>query len=176
MHVSRCAQPRFDGRWGRQPAHSAAVSYVSGAPRADTMGHGTVSALEPAMKTFADLVAGRVARHVIYEDEEHLAVLAPSPVKPGHTLVLTKRAHPYVFDLSEAEHAALWKVAQRVARHLKSALPCERVCVAVVGWEVRHVHVHLVPTDRGGEFPPLPGTPAQEGELTALRQRLSLSD
>ena len=126
------------------------------------------------MKTFADLVAGRVARHVIYEDPEHLAVLAPSPVKPGHTLVITKRAHAYVFDLSDAEHAALWRVARLVARHIRSTLPCERVCIAVVGWEVRHVHVHLVPTDRSGEFPPLPGAPADESELSAIRKRLAM--
>lgn len=126
------------------------------------------------MKTFEDLVAGRVARHVLYEDAEHLAVLSPSPLKPGHTLVMTKRVVPYVFDLDERAHAALWSVARRVARHLKATLPCERVCVAVVGWEVRHVHVHLVPTDKGGEFPPLPGVPASIEELERLRARLAL--
>jgi histidine triad (HIT) family protein len=130
--------------------------------------------MPPPMKTFADLVAGRVARHVVYEDAEHLAVLAASPVRPGHTLVITKRVHPYLFDLSENEHAALWSVAGRIARHLKTALPCERVCVAVVGWEVRHVHVHLVPTDRGGEFPPLAGAPADESTLATLCERLAM--
>jgi len=119
-------------------------------------------------RTFEDIVAGRTQVERVFEDEAHLAFLAPSPLTRGHTLVVTKRAAPYVFELTEAEHAALWAAVRRVARLLKEALACERVCVAVVGWEVRHVHVHLVPTCRAGEFPPLPGTPAGERELSAL--------
>lgn len=124
------------------------------------------------METLEDVVSGRVARHRIYEDEDHLAILAPSPVRPGHAIVLTKRAHPYVFGLSEAEHAALWSVVHRVARHLRARLGCERVCVGVVGWQVRHVHVHLVPTDADGQFPPLPGAPARPEELARVHARL----
>lgn len=124
------------------------------------------------MRTFEDLVAGRVHCHKLYEDEQHLAILASSPVRPGHAIVMTKRAHPYVFDLSEEEHAALWSVARRVARRLKEVLGCERVCVGVIGWQVQHVHVHLVPTDADGQFPPLPGAPADPRVLEALRGRL----
>lgn len=127
------------------------------------------------MRTFEDVVAGRVPRHVLYEDEAHLAILAPNPVRPGHAILMTKRAHPYLFDLSEEEHAALWRVARKLARHLKQSLGCERVCVGVIGWQVRHVHVHLVPTDADGQFPPLPGVPADSNELEELRARLALA-
>lgn len=126
------------------------------------------------MRTFEDVVAGRAASHKLYEDEQHLAILAPSPVRPGHAIVMTKRAHPYIFELGEDEHAALWRVARRVARRMKDVLGCERVCVGVIGWQVRHVHVHLVPTDADGQFPPLPGAPGDPVELARLRERLAL--
>lgn len=127
------------------------------------------------MRTFEDVVAGRVPRHVLHEDEHHLAILAPSPVRPGHAIVMTKRPHAYLFDLTEDEHAALWSFARALARHLKQSLGCERVCVGVIGWQVRHVHVHLVPTDADGQFPPLPGVPADSKTLEELRARLALS-
>lgn len=117
------------------------------------------------MKTFEDVVRGKVPSHKVWEDERHLAFLSTQPIARGHTIVVTKRLAPYVFDLDEAEHAALWSAVRTVARSLKSALACERVCCAVIGWEVRHVHVHLVPTARAGEFPPLPGRAATESEL-----------
>jgi len=61
---------------------------------------------------------------------------------------------------------------RRVAMVLKGALECERVCTAVIGWEVRHVHVHLVPTSRAGEFPPLGGAAASEIELADVARRI----
>lgn len=125
------------------------------------------------MKTFEDVVAGRVLSHKLYEDERHLAILASSPVRPGHAIVMTRKTHPYLFDLDEEEHAALWSVVRKVARRQKEVLGCERVCVGVVGWETRHVHVHLVPTDAAGQFPPLSGVVASENELAAMRKRLA---
>lgn len=127
------------------------------------------------MKTFEDLVAGRVPCHKLWEDENHLAFLAPSPLARGHTIVVTKRTAPYVFELTEEEHAALWRAARTVARHLQRTLPCERVCIGVVGWEVRHVHVHLVPTNAAGVFPPLGGPPAPANELVALQRALAFA-
>ena len=124
------------------------------------------------MKTFADILSGerQVAR--IWEDERHLAFLATHPVHAGHTLLVTKRIAPYLFELSAEEQRALWDAAREVAVLLKRNLPCERVCVAVVGWEVRHVHVHLVPTDKPGEFPPLAGAEASADELEWIAQRI----
>src|SRR5262245_29070524 len=125
------------------------------------------------MKTFEDLVAGRTTCFRVYEDELHLAFLAPSPVTRGHTIVVTKRAWPYLFDLPAQEHAALWAAVREVARHLQARLGCPRVCVGVIGWEVRHAHVHLVPTTAPGEYPPLAGRAAGAEELEALRRELA---
>lgn len=125
------------------------------------------------MKTFEDIVSGRIRCHRVWEDAHHLAFLSAQPIARGHTIVVTKRVVPYVFDLDEREHAALWSATRTVARMLKHALSCERVCTAVIGWEVRHVHVHLVPTSRAGEFPPLPGRAASESELGEVLARIA---
>ena len=93
-------------------------------------------------------------------------------VHAGHTILATRRIAPYLFELPAEEQRALWEAAREVAALLKCNLPCERVCVAVVGWEVRHVHVHLVPTDAPGEFPPLGGAEASADELDWLAQRI----
>lgn len=123
-------------------------------------------------KTFADVVRGERAVERVAEDEHHLAFLAPAPVRPGHVIVVTKRVAPYLYDLAPDEHARLWSFVREVARSLGERLPCERVCTAVIGWQVRHVHVHLVPTNADGEFPPLPGAPASAEDLALVAARL----
>jgi histidine triad (HIT) family protein len=120
------------------------------------------------VKTFEDVLSGARRVQRVDEDARHLAFLAPSPVKPGHVVVITKRVVPYLFDLPPDEHAALWEFCRRIALRQRERLPCERVCVGVIGWQVRHAHVHLVPTDRDGEFPPLPGSPAAPEDLSRI--------
>jgi histidine triad (HIT) family protein len=125
------------------------------------------------MKTFADVVTGRVPCHRVFEDEHHLAFLSRTPVAPGHTIVIPKRVVPYLFDMEPEAYHELWERARIVARSLREKLGCERVCLAVIGWEVRHAHVHLVPTNRGGEFPGLPGKEASDAELDLVLRRLT---
>jgi histidine triad (HIT) family protein len=124
------------------------------------------------MKTFEDILRGetRVAR--VFEDERFLAFLAPKPQRPGHVVLCTKTVHPYLFGMQPEEYAALWERARLLAQQMEANLPCERVCVAVVGWEVRHVHIHLVPTDAGGQFPPLGGPAASHEELEWIAYRI----
>lgn len=124
------------------------------------------------MKTLEDVVRGERDVVRIDEDEHHLAFLHESPVRPGHAIVVTKRVVPYLFDLDADEHARLWAFARRVALALRERLPCERVCVGVIGWQVRHVHVHLVPTDADGQYPPLGGAPVSREELRAIGAKL----
>lgn len=125
-----------------------------------------------APKTFADLVAGRAPCHRVHEDQEHLAFLHPSPIRPGHTILLTRRVADSVWDLGDDEYDALWRTARRLAARLRQRLGCARVCIGVVGWEVRHAHLHLVPTDAPGQFPPLGGAPMADAELAALARSL----
>lgn len=125
------------------------------------------------MKTFADLVSGKIRCHRVFEDEDHLAFLSHTPIAPGHTIVIPKRVIPYLFDMEPVAYHELWERARIVGRSLKAALGCERVCLAVIGWELRHAHVHLVPTLSAGEFPGLPGKPATDEELDSMLERLT---
>ncbi len=124
------------------------------------------------MGTFQDVLSGEREVVRLAEDEHHLAFLNPSPVRPGHAIVVTKRVVPYLFDLPPDEHARLWEFTRQLAVRIRERLPCERVCVAVIGWQVRHVHVHLIPTDADGQFPPLPGTAVTPEELRRVAARI----
>jgi histidine triad (HIT) family protein len=124
------------------------------------------------MNTFEDIVRGDRRVHRVAEDGRHIAFLSPSPVRPGHVIVITRQVADSVFDLAPADHAALMEFARVVALRLRERMPCARVCMAAIGWQVRHAHVHLVPTDADGQFPPLPGRPAEDAELEAVVRRL----
>ena len=119
-----------------------------------------------------DIVTGRRPVHVIRRDALHLAYLAERPVRKGHVIVATKARVDGVFDLSAEAHAALWAFVRETAIVLRERLPCERVCVSVIGWVVRHAHVHLVPTDAPGQVPGLEGPPLPPEEMAAIAARL----
>ncbi|HEU4420356.1 MAG TPA: HIT family protein [Planctomycetota bacterium] len=119
-----------------------------------------------------DIVTGRRFVHVIRRDALHLAYLAERPVRKGHVIVATKARVDGVFDLSAEAHAALWAFVRETAIVLRERLPCERVCVSVIGWVVRHAHVHLVPTDAPGQVPGLEGPPLPPEEMAAIAARL----
>ena len=95
---------------------------------------------------FSKIVQGDIPCHKVWEDEEHLAFLDIQPLAKGHTLVIPKRESDRVFDLSSARAEALWSAAHQVAQKLKHKVECERVAVLVLGYEVPHVHIHLIPT------------------------------
>jgi len=125
-----------------------------------------------APPTFVDVVAGRVPVEVVGEDRLHLAFLAPRPARPGHVIVVRRELSDYLFDLDPTAHAALWAFVQPLAQAMRRRLPCARVCVSVIGWVVRHVHVHLVPTDAPGQVPGLDGPPLPQDQARAIAARL----
>lgn len=118
---------------------------------------------------FSKIIAGEIPSYRVAEDEAHYAFLDINPLAPGHTLVVPKREVDYIFDLSDDELAAMHKFAARVARAQKRALPCKRVGVAVIGLEVPHAHIHLVPinTEADMDFSNKKTLPAEEMERIA---------
>lgn len=94
---------------------------------------------------FSKIIAGEIPSYRVAEDDRHYAFLDINPLAPGHTLVVPKREVDYIFDLTDEEYAALQLFAKRVAEAQKKALPCKRIGVAVLGMEVPHAHIHLVP-------------------------------
>lgn len=101
---------------------------------------------------FSKIVAGEIPSYKIAEDDKHYAFLDINPVAPGHTLVIPKKEVSYLFDLSDEEYTALQLFAKKVALAMKKALPCERIGVTVIGLEVPHAHIHLVPITKESDM------------------------
>lgn len=94
---------------------------------------------------FTKIINGDIPSYKIAEDENFIAFLDAMPLVKGHTLVIPKQEVDLIFDLDSEEYKSLWNFAQKVAKKIKSAVPCVRVGVAVVGLEVPHAHIHLIP-------------------------------
>ncbi|MEQ8908234.1 MAG: HIT family protein [Vicingaceae bacterium] len=94
---------------------------------------------------FAKIVSGEIPSHKIAEDENFLAFLDINPLAKGHTLVIPKKETDYIFDIEDEEYKALWSFAKKVATKIETKIKCERIGIAVIGLEVAHAHIHLVP-------------------------------
>lgn len=102
---------------------------------------------------FTRIAAGEIPSWKVAEDDNYYAFLDISPLKRGHTLVIPKEVEDdYIFNLSPEVYDGLWAFARKVALALKAAVPCKRVGVAVLGMEVPHTHIHLVPLDSEGDL------------------------
>jgi histidine triad (HIT) family protein len=94
---------------------------------------------------FTRIINGEIPCHKVAENEQYLAFLDINPLKEGHTLVIPKTEVDYIFDLNKELYEGLWTFAKEVAAKIEKVIPCERVGIAVVGLEVPHAHVHLIP-------------------------------
>ena len=94
---------------------------------------------------FSKIVKGEIPCHKIAEDENYLAFLDVSPLAEGHTLVIPKVETDYIFDMSDEALAGLHVFSKKVAHAVKAAIPCKKIGVAIIGLEVAHAHVHLIP-------------------------------
>jgi len=94
---------------------------------------------------FARIASGEIPSYKIAEDDRFFAFLDINPLAKGHTLVIPKQEIDYLFDMDEEMYNDLWAFAMRVAKAVKKVVPCIKVGVAVIGLEVPHAHIHLVP-------------------------------
>ncbi len=94
---------------------------------------------------FTKIINGEIPAYKVAEDENYFAFLDIFPVAKGHTLVIPKKEVDYIFDLDDETYAGLQQFAKKVALGIKKAIPCEKVGVMVLGLEVPHAHIHLVP-------------------------------
>lgn len=126
---------------------------------------------------FSKIVNGEIPSYKIAENEHYFAFLDISPLAKGHTLVIPKKETDYIFDIEVEEHKGLWDFARKVAKAVGAAVPCKRVGVAVIGLEVPHAHIHLIPMNRVSDMNfanPKISVPADEMEAIAkaIRSRL----
>lgn len=124
---------------------------------------------------FSRIAAGEIPSYRIAEDERYFAFLDINPLVEGHTLVIPKHEEDYIFDLNDLELAGLMLFAKRVAAKIKQEIDCKRVAVVVLGLEVPHAHIHLIPirSERDVDFhrEKLKLTPEQ---FKAIQQKLKL--
>jgi histidine triad (HIT) family protein len=99
------------------------------------------------MTIFEKVVAGEIPSYKVAETNDFLAFLDVFPLKEGHTLVIPKKAVDYIFDLEDDTLAELNVFAKKVAKAIELVVPCKRIGVAVIGLEVPHTHIHLVPIE-----------------------------
>ena len=101
---------------------------------------------------FSRIVAGEIPCYKIAENDKFFAFFDISPLVPGHTLVIPKKEEDYIFDISDADLAEMIVFAKKIAVAIKKAIPCKKVGVAVIGLEVPHAHIHLVPINKEGDL------------------------
>ncbi len=104
------------------------------------------------MSVFSKIVSGEIKAHIVAETVQFLAFLDINPLIEGHVLVIPKIEVDYIFDMDEDLYVGLWMFAKIVAKGIKTAFPCEKVGISVIGLEVAHAHVHLIPLNSIGDM------------------------
>lgn len=112
---------------------------------------------------FSKIIKGEIPAYKIAEDKEFLAFLDINPLAKGHTLVIPKKKVDYIFDLDSETYNGLWNFSKSVAMAIEKAIECERIGIAVIGLEVPHTHIHLIPIN-------------EVGDINFSRPKLKLSD
>ncbi|MBS1231847.1 MAG: histidine triad protein [Bacteroidetes bacterium] len=123
---------------------------------------------------FTKIIRGEIPCYRIAEDEKYFAFLDINPLVAGHTLVIPKTETDYIFDLSDSDLSGLILFSKKVAMAIEKSIPCARIGVAVVGLEVPHVHIHLIPMNTMNDInfknPKLKFTPE---EFTRIAKKIS---
>ena len=104
------------------------------------------------MTIFSRIIAGEIPCYKVAENEKFFAFLDINPVNMGHTLVVPKKETDYIFDIDDTELGEMMVFAKKVAHAIKTAIPCRKVGVTVLGLEVPHAHIHLVPLQKEGDM------------------------
>lgn len=101
---------------------------------------------------FSKIVAGDIPCYKVYESDKFLAFLDIAPMSKGHTLVIPKTEVDYIFDIDDSTLAEMTVVSKQIAKAIEKVVPCKRVGVAVIGLEVPHAHIHLIPIQKESDM------------------------
>lgn len=123
---------------------------------------------------FSKIIKGEIPCYKIAEDDNYFAFLDISPLAKGHTLVIPKKETDYIFDIEDKEYEGLFLFAKKVAKAIKKVAPCKKIGIAVIGLEVSHAHVHLVPVNAVHDLDfKKPKVEMSKEEFIALAQAIS---
>src|SRR4051812_37611326 len=128
---------------------------------------------------FSKIISGEIPCYKIAESDKYLAFLDVFPLAKGHTLVIPKKETDYIFDIPDEEFSGLHLFSKKVAKAIEKAVPCKRIGVAVIGLEVPHAHIHLIPLQNVGDINfsrPKLSFPKEEMEEVAkkIREQIKL--
>ena len=124
---------------------------------------------------FTKIINGEIPSYKIAEDDNYIAFLDVNPNAKGHTLVVPKREENKIFDLSEEEYTGLMSFSYRVAKAIEKTIPCKRVGMSVIGLEVPHVHVHLIPLNTMAEIQFIEKVKLSKVDFVALTEAISFN-
>jgi len=122
---------------------------------------------------FSRIVNGEIPCYKIAENDRFFAFLDINPVAKGHTLVIPKREVDYIFKMEDSELAEMVVFAKKVAQALEKSLPCKRIGVAVIGLEVPHTHIHLIPINKEGDMNFASKMKLSEEEFNEIRSKIT---
>lgn len=122
---------------------------------------------------FTKIINGEIPSYKIAEDDNYIAFLDVNPNAKGHTLVVPKREENKIFDLSEEEYTGLMSFSYRVAKAIEKTIPCKRVGMSVIGLEVPHVHVHLIPLNTIADIQFIEKVKLSKADFVALTEAIS---
>lgn len=123
---------------------------------------------------FSKIAKGEIPSYKVAENDKYLAFLDINPISKGHTLVIPKEEADYIFDLGSADLSELMLFAQKVAKGIDAAIPCKRVGIAVIGLEVPHAHIHLLPLNNESDLDfRKPKLKLAKEEMEAIAQNIS---
>ncbi|MCC7302207.1 MAG: HIT family protein [Bacteroidia bacterium] len=121
---------------------------------------------------FSRIVNGELPCHRIAEEQRYMAFLDVMPLEKGHTLVIPKKETDYIFDLEPEEYNGLWIFSRKIAAAIGNSVPCKRVGIAVIGLEVPHAHIHLIPLNSGTINFSLPKLKLAEKEMQEIAAKI----
>lgn len=123
---------------------------------------------------FSKIVAGEIPCYKVYESDKFLAFLDIAPMSPGHTLLIPKEEVDYIFDVDDTTLSEMTLVAKKIAKGIQKVIPCKRVGLAVIGLEVPHAHIHLIPIQKESDMLfNKPKLQLSKEEMSELCQKIS---
>lgn len=118
---------------------------------------------------FCDIIDEKQKSFKVWESHDFILLLVPQPINPGHVILVTKKHLDYIFDLKEPLYSKIFSVAKKISFILKKLSKAKRIGLAIEGFGVRHIHIHLVPVNKGNELNPLRAKKMSDVELQKIQ-------
>lgn len=121
---------------------------------------------------FCKIIKGEVPSYKIWEDENFFAFLNINPINPGHIILVPKKHLNYIFDLEESLYSEIFKTAKKLSEPLKKATGAKRIALAIEGFVIPHIHIHLVPVNKVNDLDPNRARKASPEELSKMAEKI----